>query len=184
MIPLHLFKDRTITLATVASIMVGVAMFGATVYLGQYFQLSRGMSPTEAGLMSIAMVGGLVVSTTITGRLITGTGLWKRYLVGGTFLVVIGLALLGTIDARTSLGVIIAYMVVVGIGLGASMQNLVLAVQNTAHPTGPRRRELRRHLLPLARWLDRRLGARCGAGAPGERLRSRTASAGWSRVGS
>ncbi len=133
-IPLHLFKDRTISLATVASIMVGVAMFGATVYLGQYFQLSRGMSPTEAGLMSIAMVAGLVVSTTITGRLITGTGLWKRYLVGGTLLVVIGLALLGTIDARTSLGVIIAYMVVVGVGLGASMQNLVLAVQNTAHP--------------------------------------------------
>lgn len=129
-IPLHLFRDRTIALATLASVMVGVAMFGATVYLGQYFQLSRGMTPTEAGLMSVAMVGGLVVATTITGRIITATGIWKRYLVGGTFLVVVGLALLGTIDHRTSLLVIIGYMVLVGIGLGASMQNLVLAVQN------------------------------------------------------
>ncbi|WP_183093528.1 MDR family MFS transporter [Nocardioides stalactiti] len=130
-IPLHLFKNRTIALATTASVMVGVAMFGTTVYLGQYFQLSRGMSPTEAGLMSIAMVGGLVVSSAVTGRLITATGLWKRYLVGGTALIIVGLALLGTIDAETPLAVIIGYMVVTGVGLGASMQNLVLAVQNS-----------------------------------------------------
>jgi len=133
-IPLRLFRDRTIALATAASVMIGVAMFGATVYLGQYFQLARGMTPTEAGLMSIAMVGGLLVSSTVTGRLITSTGLWKRYLVGGTLLVIVGMALLGTIDARTSLGAIIAFMVVTGLGLGATMQNLVLAVQNTADP--------------------------------------------------
>ncbi|WP_245993429.1 MDR family MFS transporter [Nocardioides immobilis] len=133
-VPLRLFRDRTIALATVASVMVGVAMFGATVYLGQYFQLSRGMTPTEAGLMSIAMVGGLLVSSTLTGRLITATGLWKRYLVGGTALVIVGLALLGTIDAETPLATVSAYMVVVGLGIGATMQNLVLAVQNTAPP--------------------------------------------------
>ena len=133
-IPLRLFKDRTIALATAASVMIGVAMFGATVYLGQYFQLSRGMTPTEAGLMSIAMVGGLLVSSTLTGRRITATGLWKRYLVGGSVLVIIGLALLGTIDAETPLTFIAGAMFVVGLGLGATMQNLVLAVQNTAHP--------------------------------------------------
>jgi len=133
-IPLRLFKDRTIALATAASVMIGVAMFGATVYLGQYFQLSRGMTPTEAGLMSIAMVGGLLVSSTLTGRWITATGLWKRFLVGGAVLVIIGLALLGTIDAETSMAFVAGSMVVVGLGLGATMQNLVLAVQNTARP--------------------------------------------------
>ncbi|KAA1419703.1 MFS transporter [Nocardioides humilatus] len=133
-IPLHLFKDRTIALATTASVMVGVAMFGSTVYLGQYFQLSRGMSPTEAGLMSIAMVGGLVVSSAITGRRITATGLWKRYLVGGSALLVVGLALLATIDAHTALPVVLGYMAVTGLGLGAAMQNLVLAVQNSVEP--------------------------------------------------
>jgi EmrB/QacA subfamily drug resistance transporter len=129
-IPLRLFRDRTTALATGASVMVGVAMFGATVYLSQYFQLARGMSPTEAGLMSIAMVGGLLVSSIASGRIITSTGLWKRWLVGGMVLVIVGLALLGQIDEQTDLVVVGVYMALVGLGLGATMQNLVLSVQN------------------------------------------------------
>ena len=131
-IPTHIFRDRTNALATFASVMVGVAMFGATVYLSQYFQIARGMSPTHAGLMSIAMVGGLVLSSMYTGRAITRTGRWKRFLVGGMVLVVVGLGLLSTIDEKTSLVVVGIYMFLVGIGLGASMQNLVLAVQNNS----------------------------------------------------
>jgi EmrB/QacA subfamily drug resistance transporter len=129
-IPMRLFRDRTTSLATFASVMVGVAMFGSTVFLSQYFQIAKGMSPTEAGLMSMPMVLGLMVSSTITGRRITATGRWKHFLVGGMVLVVIGLALLSTVDETTSLWVIGAFMAVLGIGLGATMQNLVLAVQN------------------------------------------------------
>ncbi len=105
-------------------------MFGATVYLSQYFQLARGMSPTEAGLMSVAMVGGLLVSSIVSGRVISATGVWKRWLVGGLVLVVVGFSLLATIDADTPLVVVGLFMALVGIGLGATMQNLVLAVQN------------------------------------------------------
>jgi EmrB/QacA subfamily drug resistance transporter len=129
-IPLRLFRDRTTALATAASVMIGVAMFGATVYLSQYFQLARGMSPTEAGLMSIAMVGGLLASSILTGRIISNTGLWKKWLVGGLVLVVLGFSLLGSIDADTPLVVVGVFMALVGVGLGATMQNLVLAVQN------------------------------------------------------
>jgi EmrB/QacA subfamily drug resistance transporter len=129
-IPLRLFRDRTTTLATIASVMIGVAMFGSTVYLSQYFQSARGMSPTDAGLMSITMVGGLFVSSVVSGRIISDTGLWKRWLVGGMVLVVVGLALLGTIDETTSLVVIGGFMAILGVGLGATMQNLVLSVQN------------------------------------------------------
>jgi len=129
-IPMRLFRDRTTTLATVASVLIGLAMFGSTVYLSQYFQLARGMSPTEAGLMSIAMVGGLLVSSILTGRVITNTGYWKRYLVGGMVAVVVGLGLLATIDDTTALVRVGLYMTVLGLGLGATMQNLVLAVQN------------------------------------------------------
>ncbi|MEP9362236.1 MDR family MFS transporter [Nocardioides sp. CN2-186] len=129
-IPLRLFKDRTIALATTASVMVGVAMFGSTVYLSQYFQTARGMSPTHAGLMSIAMVGGLSLSSVISGRIISNTGLWKRFLVGGMVLVVVGLGLLSTIDETTSLVAIGTFMAILGIGLGSTMQNLVLSVQN------------------------------------------------------
>jgi len=129
-IPMRLFKDRTTSLSVFASVMVGVAMFGSTVFLSQYFQVSRGMTPTHAGLMSIAMVGGLVVSSMGTGRIITRTGTWKRYLVGGMVLVILGLGLLSTIDAHTPLVRVGAFMAVLGIGLGATLQNLVLAVQN------------------------------------------------------
>jgi EmrB/QacA subfamily drug resistance transporter len=129
-IPLRLFRDRTTSLATVASVLIGLAMFGATVYLSQYFQLARGMSPTKAGLMSVAMVGGLLVSSIASGRLITRTGRWKNFLVGGMVLVIVGLLLLSTIDDTTSLWVVGAFMAVLGLGLGATMQNLVLAVQN------------------------------------------------------
>ena len=129
-IPLRLFKDRTTALATAASVLIGVSMFGATVYLSEYFQNARGMSPTEAGLMSVAMVGGLLVSSIVTGKIISDTGVWKRYLVGGMALVVVGLVLLSTIDATTPLVEVGVFMAVLGVGLGATMQNLVLAVQN------------------------------------------------------
>src|SRR5690606_29403380 len=73
-IPLRLFGDRTTSLAVFASIMVGVAMFGSTVFLVQYFQISRGMSPTHAGLMTLALVGGVLISSVVSGRLIASTG--------------------------------------------------------------------------------------------------------------
>jgi EmrB/QacA subfamily drug resistance transporter len=129
-VPLRLFRDRTTALATAASVLVGLAMFGSTVYLSQYFQLARGMSPTKAGLMSVAMVGGLLVSSIVTGRIITRTGRWKRYLVGGMVLVIAGLSLLAQIDDTTSLWYVGAGMAVLGLGLGGVMQNLVLSVQN------------------------------------------------------
>ncbi|WP_239456555.1 MDR family MFS transporter [Nocardioides solisilvae] len=129
-IPMRLFRDRTTALATAASVLIGVAMFGSTVYLSQYFQLARGMSPTRAGLMSIAMVGGLLVSSIVSGRIISDTGRWKKFLVGGMVGVIAGLALLSTIDKDTSLVLVGLYMAVLGVGLGATMQNLVLSVQN------------------------------------------------------
>jgi EmrB/QacA subfamily drug resistance transporter len=130
-IPLHIVRDRTTALAIVASIAVGVGMFGASVFFGQYFQIARGWSPTKAGLATIPMIGALLVSSTVSGQIITRTGKWKRFLVLGTVLLVAGMALLGTIDHTTSYGLMACYMALLGLGVGMSMQNLVLAVQNT-----------------------------------------------------
>jgi EmrB/QacA subfamily drug resistance transporter len=130
-VPLRLFRDRTTTLAIVASVAIGVAMFGSTVFLGQYLQISRGYSPTAAGLLTIPMVGGLLVSSTISGILITRTGRWKRFLVAGSVLVAIGFGLLSTIDHATNMVLLGVFLAVLGIGIGMTMQNLVLAVQNT-----------------------------------------------------
>ena len=130
-IPMHLFRDRTVTLSVVASLAVGTAMFGATVFLSQYFQISRGKSPTMSGVMSLPMIIGLVLSSTIVGRRITATGRWKRYLVIGGVLLTVGFTLMSTVRVDTSLVLLGGYMLLVGCGLGMTMQNLVLAVQNT-----------------------------------------------------
>jgi EmrB/QacA subfamily drug resistance transporter len=130
-IPLRLFKDRNTALSTTASLFVGVALFGGTVFLSQYFQISRGKSPTVAGLMSLPMILGLVVSSVVVGRIISHTGRYKKWMVAGGLSLTVGLALLGTIDAHTPFWVVSAFMLLLGLGLGATMQNLVLAVQNT-----------------------------------------------------
>jgi len=130
-IPLQIFRSRTVSLATAAGLCVGVAMFGATVFLSQYFQISRGESPTASGLRTMPMILGLAISSLLVGRLVSSTGRWKRYLVMGTTVATAGFALLSTIDSGTSFVLIAVYMALVGIGLGATMQNLVLSVQNT-----------------------------------------------------
>ncbi|SCL26626.1 MDR family MFS transporter [Micromonospora inyonensis] len=137
-IPLDLFRNRTVALTTVASVLVGVAMFGGTVFLSQYFQISLGKSPTVAGLMSLPMIFGLLVSSTVAGQLITKYGRWKGYLVGGGVTMTIGMLLLGTIDAHTNILLLSVFMAVLGIGVGMLMQNLVLAAQNDvpAHELG------------------------------------------------
>ncbi|WP_425578050.1 MDR family MFS transporter [Streptomyces glaucus] len=129
-IPLDIFRNRTVTLTTVASLLVGVAMFGGTVFLSQYFQVSLGKSPTMAGLMSLPMILGLLVSSTVAGQVISRTGVWKRYLVAGAVIMTVGLGLLSTIGADTSFALLSLYMAVLGIGVGMLMQNLVLAAQN------------------------------------------------------
>jgi EmrB/QacA subfamily drug resistance transporter len=129
-IPLGIFRHRTVTLAIVASVLVGVAMFGGTVFLSQYFQVSLGKTPTVAGLMGLPMVFGLLISSTVAGALITKFGKWKAYLVSGAIVMTVGMLLLSTIDAHTGVPVISVYMAVLGVGVGLLMQNLVLAAQN------------------------------------------------------
>jgi EmrB/QacA subfamily drug resistance transporter len=137
-IPLDIFRNRTVTLSTVASVLVGVAMFGGTVFLSQYFQFSLGKSPTVAGLMSLPLIFGLLISSTVAGQLITKYGRWKRYLVAGAVVMTVGLALLATISQSTDVVLLCAYMAILGIGVGMLMQNLVLAAQNDvpAHELG------------------------------------------------
>jgi EmrB/QacA subfamily drug resistance transporter len=130
-VPLQIVRQRTTAMAILASLAVGMAMFGGAVFLGQYFQIGRGYSPTEAGLLTIPMMAGVLVSSTISGRLISATGRIKPYIVAGTIILVGGFAVLATMDHQTSLWIVGTGMALVGIGVGMSMQNLVLSVQNT-----------------------------------------------------
>lgn len=133
-IPLRLFRNRTITLASIASLFVGIAMFAGTVFFSQYFQLARDKSPTMSGVMTIPMIAGLFLSSTVSGQVITKTGRWKAWLVAGGFLVTAGLGMLGTIRYDTEYWHIAVFMFVMGLGIGMMMQNLVLATQNQVAP--------------------------------------------------
>src|SRR4051812_14215967 len=130
-IPLRLFGDRTVVLAVVASVAVGIAMFGTTVFLTQYMQIARAKSPTESGLLTIPMVLGLLVSSMVIGRVVTRTGRYKRWMMLGALLLTTGLTLMGTLDETTNLAELALFMLILGSGVGMLMQNLVLVVQNT-----------------------------------------------------
>lgn len=133
-IPLGMFKNRTFTLAVVASISVGVAMFGTSVYLGQYMQLARGATPTESGLLTLPMIFGLLLSSMVVGNLISRFGRWKGYMIVGSVLLAVGLYLMSTIEFDTNYVLVSVYMLILGAGVGMVMQNLVLIVQNTVQP--------------------------------------------------
>ena len=134
-IPLKIISERTTALAILASVAVGVAMFGSSTFLGQYFQVARGASPTEAGLLTLPMIAGNLIGSVVSGQLISRTGKWKRYLVAGSTLLILGLGLAGTVDHTTELWLTGVYTAILGLGLGMLMQNLVLAVQNTVKAT-------------------------------------------------
>jgi EmrB/QacA subfamily drug resistance transporter len=130
-IPLHLIVHRETAMAILASAAVGMAMFGGAVFLGQYFQLARGYSPTQAGLLTAPLMLGVLVSSTVSGRMVSRSGRVKSYVVTGLVALTAGFLVLSTIDETTSLYLVAAGMVLMGAGVGMSMQNLVLVVQNS-----------------------------------------------------
>ena len=133
-IPLDLFRNRTVTLAIIASAAVGVVLFGTTVFLSQYMQIARGYSPTVSGLLTIPLILGQLTSSIATGQAISRRGRYKVFLVVGGVLMPVGLGLMGTIDYQTNLGLICLYMAIIGVGMGMLMQNMMLAAQNTLSP--------------------------------------------------
>ena len=132
-IPMNLFRERNFTLTTLAGLLVGVAMFGVLGYLPTYLQMTFGEDATTAGLLMIPMMGALLITSVGTGALVTKYGRYKWMPIVGALFVAAALALLSTMTPQTPLWVFCSYLAVMGIGLGTSMQILVLIVQNTFH---------------------------------------------------
>ena len=135
LVPPRIVRERTTMLSIVGSLAVGVAQFGASVFLSQYFQVARDHSPTEAGLLMLPLIIGNMVGATGSGRYITRTGRWKGIMMLGAVLLPAGLMLMGTVTHTTPLWHLSVFMVVMGLGTGALMQNLVLVVQNKVDVT-------------------------------------------------
>jgi len=133
-VPMTLFRNRTFTLSVIASIAIGVSMFATSVFLAQYFQLARGATPTESGLMTIPMIIGQMGASIIIGQLVSRFGKWKSWMVTGSILATIGVSLMATLRYDTPFPLVAVYMFVLGAGLGMVMQNLTLIVQNDTAP--------------------------------------------------
>jgi MFS family permease len=130
-VPLHVVRQRPVALAIVGSLAAGTAMYGTSVFLSQYFQVSRGRSPIEAGLLTIPMMGGILVSSIAGGTLLSRSGRIKPFLLTGTGLLTVGFAGLGFVDGSTSLVFMSGFMFLAGVGVGMTIQNFVLLVQNS-----------------------------------------------------
>ncbi|AXL13130.1 DHA2 family efflux MFS transporter permease subunit [Microbacterium foliorum] len=133
-VPMSLFRNRTFTLSVIASIAIGVSMFATSVFLAQYFQLARGATPTESGLMTIPMIIGQMGASIIIGQLVSRFGKWKGWMLTGSVLTTVGVSLMATLRYDTPFALVATYMFVLGAGLGMVMQNLTLIVQNDTNP--------------------------------------------------
>jgi EmrB/QacA subfamily drug resistance transporter len=129
-VPIHLFAMRTFSLSTGISFIIGVAMFGAIAFLPLFLQVVNGVSATDSGLLLIPLMLGLLTASITAGQVISRTGHYKLFPVIGSALATLGMLLLSTMGAGTARATVIGYMVLLGAGIGASMQTLVLATQN------------------------------------------------------
>ena len=130
-LPLRLFKNHTFSLTSVLGFIIGAGMFGAIVMLPLYLQVVKGNSATAAGLKLIPLMLGIVSMSIFSGKRITTTGKYKIFPIAGAGIMTFGLILMSTLNETTSFGVLSIYAILVGAGLGLSMQTIVIALQNS-----------------------------------------------------
>jgi EmrB/QacA subfamily drug resistance transporter len=130
--PLRLFSSRVFSVASGVGFVVGFAMFGAITYLPQYMQVVRGASPTVSGLQLLPLMAGLLLTSVLSGQIITRRGRYRIFPIIGTGVMTVGMYLLSLLGVATSTAEAAGALFVLGVGIGAVMQVLVIAVQNAA----------------------------------------------------
>ncbi|MEN3342838.1 MAG: hypothetical protein V7644_2242, partial [Actinomycetota bacterium] len=129
-LPPALFRNRVFAVTSAVGFVIGLALFGSVTYLPLFLQIVKGKSPTASGLQLTPMMGGLLVTSIVSGRLISRFGRYRPFPIAGTALVTAGMVLLSRLSLHSSSWAAALSMLVVGLGLGMVMQVLVLAVQN------------------------------------------------------
>ena len=130
-IPLSLFKNHTFTLTSILGAIIGAGMFGAIVMLPLYLQVVKGYSATDAGLKLIPLMLGIVSTSILSGKLITKHGRYKKFPIMGTSIMTLGILAMYRLEIDTPYWEISIYAIMVGAGLGLSMQTIVIALQNS-----------------------------------------------------
>ena len=129
-LPMRLFKNHTFTLTSLLGAVIGAGMFGAIIMLPLYLQIVKGNTATAAGLKLIPLMLGIVSMSIFSGKRITTTGKYKKYPVLGTAVMTVGILMMTTLTRSTPYWQLSIYAIIVGAGLGLSMQTIVIALQN------------------------------------------------------
>jgi len=130
-LPLALFRNRVFSATGAVAFVVGFALFGAITYLPLYLQVAKNASPTQSGLQLVPLMGGVLVTSIATGQLITRFGRYRIFPIVGTAVMVVAMLLLSRLGVGTPIWVAAVDSLVLGLGLGMTMQVLVLAAQNS-----------------------------------------------------
>ncbi|MEU2024351.1 MFS transporter [Streptomyces sp. NPDC016469] len=133
-LPLSLFRLRTMRCGFAIQGLVGVAMMGSIVYVMIYLQVVRGVAATSAGLFLVPMATGMTVVGLLSGRLVAAGWSQKTFVVSGTVFASAALALLTTLDPDTGLWTVRGALLLMGIGFGQLIGQLIQLVQDTAPP--------------------------------------------------
>jgi EmrB/QacA subfamily drug resistance transporter len=129
-VPLRLFENRTFAVTSAVGLIVGFALFGSVTYLPLFLQVVKGASPTASGLEMLPMMAGMLVTSIVSGQLISRTGRYKIFPIVGTLVMAVGLYLMSRMTVNTGIETASLIMLLLGLGLGMVMQVLVIAVQN------------------------------------------------------
>ncbi len=130
-LPLDLFKNHTFSLTSALGFIIGAGMFGAIIMLPLFLQVVQGDSATAAGLKLIPFMLGIVSMSILSGKLISKHGHYKRYPVMGLAIMTVGILALSTLNETTAFWQLAIYALLIGAGLGLSMQTVVIALQNS-----------------------------------------------------
>jgi EmrB/QacA subfamily drug resistance transporter len=131
-VPVRLFRRRAFTLANTAAFSVGVSMFGAIMFVPLFVQGVIGASATNSGVVLTPLILALMTSSVVSGQVVSRTGRYRWALLAGPVVIGLGSFLLSSLDAQSSTRDALVATVVLGLGLGLILQNLVLVVQNTS----------------------------------------------------
>ncbi|MGE3191386.1 MAG: MFS transporter, partial [Vicinamibacterales bacterium] len=134
LIPLTLFRIPTIALASVAVFLLGMGMFGMFIYLPLYLQAVLGMSAAASGSLFTPLIFSMIGSSIVVGQLISKTGRYKVFAVGGAAVAAVGMVMLTQLGSDATAVDIVQPLVILGLGFGAMQPIYALAVQNAAPP--------------------------------------------------
>ena len=133
-LPLELFRIRAFWTNIVASFLLAMAFMGMITYMPLFLQLGLGVPATRSGVAILPLMFGLILTSTVAGRLVSRTGQYKPFMIGGSALILIGVILLALMGSHASVGQVSWRLFIIGLGLGPSQSLFSMVAQNSASP--------------------------------------------------